>query len=186
MIPRLINLVEQFWFYDHFLKYAQFQISLDICNRWVKNCGRTNLPYGVLWKPVDPWQKTHTEQWASTGQRMDCLSRLNYSLIGPKNPAKFENDCISRSVHRLQISQPNLTILVSFSSAEYVLSNDVKNMIFLVCKVLEIRRSHLFGTRGILASVSLINKPQQLSKLLHSVTTLRLYYGMVWYGIYFP
>ena len=57
---------------------------------------------------------------------MDCLSRQNSSLIGPKNPAKFENDCISRSVHILKIPQPNLMILVSFSSAEDVLSNDVK------------------------------------------------------------
>ena len=53
------------------------------------------------------------------------LSRQNSSLIGHKYPAKFENDCISRSVHRFKITQPNLTILVSFSSAEYVLSNDV-------------------------------------------------------------
>ena len=43
--------------YDHFLKYGNFQISLDFCNRWVKNCGGTNLPYRVLWKPIDPWQQ---------------------------------------------------------------------------------------------------------------------------------
>ena len=72
--------------------------------------------------------KRNTEQWASTGQRMDCLSRQNSSLISPKNPAKFENDCISRSVHRFKIIQPDLTILVSFSSAEDVLSNDVKKI----------------------------------------------------------
>ena len=70
--------------------------------------------------------KRNTEQWASTGQRMDCWSQQNSSPIGPKNPAKFENDCISRNVHRFKITQPNLTILVSFSSAEDVLSNDVK------------------------------------------------------------
>ena len=57
---------------------------------------------------------------------MDCLSRQNSSLIGPKNPAKFESDCISRSVHRFKITQLNLTILVSISSAEDVLYNDVK------------------------------------------------------------
>ena len=73
--------------------------------------------------PLIPGNKRNTEQWASTGQRMDCLSRPNSSLIGPKNPAKFENDCISRSV---LCTQPNLTILISFSSAEDVLSNDVK------------------------------------------------------------
>ena len=81
---------------------------------------------------------------------MDCLSRQNSSLIGPKNPAKFENDCISRSVHRFKITQPNLTILVSFSFAD-VLSNDVKKKKkkFLTCSVLKIRRSAFFGTRGI-------------------------------------
>ena len=57
---------------------------------------------------------------------MDCLSQQNSSLIGPKIPAKFENDCISRSEHRFEITQPNLTILVSISSAQDVLYNDVK------------------------------------------------------------
>ena len=42
--------------------------------------------------------------------------------------------------HRIKITQPNLMILVSFSSAEDALSNDVKN-IFLVLKVLKICRS---------------------------------------------
>ena len=79
---------------------------------------------------------------------MDCLSWQNSSLIGPTNPAKFENDCISRSVHRFKITQPNLTILVSFSSAEDVLSNDVKNMTFL----LKIRHSAFFGTRSIVVA----------------------------------
>ena len=76
--------------------------------------------------PLIRGNKRNTEQWASRGQCMDFLSRQNSALIGPKNPAKFENDCISRSVHRFKITQQNLTILVSFSSAEDVLSNDVK------------------------------------------------------------
>ena len=38
------------------------------------------------------------------------------------NQAKFENDCISRNGHRIKITQPNLMILVSFSSAENALS----------------------------------------------------------------
>ena len=45
--------------------------------------------------------------------------------LGRKNQAKFENDCISRSGHRFKITQPNLMILVSFSSVEDALSNDV-------------------------------------------------------------
>ena len=80
--------------------------------------------------PLIRGNKRNTEQWASTGQRMDCLSQQNSSLIGPKNPAKFENDSISRSVHRFKITEPNLTILVSFSSAEDVLSNVKKCDIF--------------------------------------------------------
>ena len=56
---------------------------------------------------------------------MEGLSRHNFSLIGRKNPAKFENDYISRSGHRIKITQPNVMILVSFSSAEDALSNDV-------------------------------------------------------------
>ena len=53
---------------------------------------------------------------------MEALSRHNSSLIGRKNPAKFQNDCISRSGYRFKITQPNLMILVSFSSAEDAVS----------------------------------------------------------------
>ena len=52
----------------------------------------------------------NTEQWASTGRRMDCLSQQNSSLIRPKHPAKFENYRISRNGHRIEITQPNLMI----------------------------------------------------------------------------
>ena len=84
--------------------------------------------------PLIRGNKRNTEQWASNGQRMDCLSRQNSSLIGPKNPPKFEIDCISRNVHRFKITQPNLTILVSFSSAEDVLSNVFKKWNFWPAK----------------------------------------------------
>ena len=57
---------------------------------------------------------------------MEGLSLHNSSLIGRKNQGKFENDCISRNEHRIKITQPNLLILVSFSSAEDALSNGVK------------------------------------------------------------
>ena len=44
-----------------------------------------------------------------------------------KNPAKYENDRISRNGHdRIKITQPNLRILISYSSVEDALSNDVK------------------------------------------------------------
>ena len=53
---------------------------------------------------------------------MEGVSLHNSSLIGRKNQAKFENDCISRNGHRTRIIQPNLMILVSFSSTEDALS----------------------------------------------------------------
>ena len=52
----------------------------------------------------------------------------NSSLIGRKNQAKFENDCVSRNGHRIKITQPNSMILLSISSAEDALTNDVKNI----------------------------------------------------------
>ena len=68
------------------------------------------------------------DQRAYTIHRTECLSRQNPSLIRRKNPAKFENDCISRNGRRIKSTEPNLMILVSFSSAEDALSNDVKNI----------------------------------------------------------
>ena len=63
------------------------------------------------------------DQRAYTIHRTECLSRQNPSLIRRKNPAKFENDCNGR---RIKSTEPNLMIVVSFSSAKDALSNDVK------------------------------------------------------------
>ena len=57
---------------------------------------------------------------------MEGFSLHNSSLISRKNQAHFENDCISRYGNRIKIIQPNLMIVVSFSSAKDALSNDVK------------------------------------------------------------
>ena len=73
-----------------------------------------------------------TDQWASPKRCMEDFSRHNSSLIGRKNQAKLENYCIARSEHRFKITQPNLMIMVSFSSVEncfnlpkeYELKND--------------------------------------------------------------
>ena len=51
--------------------------------------------------PLIRGNKRTTKQSASTGRCMDCLSGQNSSLICPKNPAKCENDRISRNGHRL-------------------------------------------------------------------------------------
>ena len=87
------------------------------------------------------------DQRAYTIHHTECLSRQNRSLIRRKNPVKFENDCISRNGRRIKSTEPNLMILVSFSSAEDALSNDVKNIPLLECKVLKINR--FWGTPGI-------------------------------------
>ena len=54
-----------------------------------------------------------------------------YTITNPrlqdrKYQIKYENNCISRNRHRIKITQLNPVILVSFSSAEDSLSNDVK------------------------------------------------------------
>ena len=82
---------------------------------------------------------------------MEGFSRHNSLLIGRKNQAKSENNCISRSGHRFKTTQPNLMILVSFSSVEYALSNDVTNSNTfssqgIYWKILPFR---FFGTPGI-------------------------------------
>ena len=46
----------------------------------------------------------------SQKHRMEGLSCHNSPLIRPKNPAKFENDRISRNGHRIKITQPHLMI----------------------------------------------------------------------------
>ena len=53
-------------------------------------------------------------------------SQHNPSLIGRKNQAKFENDCVLTNGHRIKITQSNLMILVSFSSAGVACFEDVK------------------------------------------------------------
>ena len=36
-----------------FLQIQSFSNFAGFCDRWAKNCVRTNLPYCVLWKPID-------------------------------------------------------------------------------------------------------------------------------------
>ena len=91
------------------------------------------------------------DQRAYTIHRTECLSRQNPSLIHVrrKNPAKFENDCISRNGRRIKSTEPNLMILVSFSSAEDALSNDVKKYTTFRMQGTENPPFRFFGTPGI-------------------------------------
>ena len=68
--------------------------------------------------PLIRGNKRNTDQWASTKHCMEGFSLQNSSLVSRKNQTKFENDCISRYRHRIKFTQPNLMILVSFSSGE--------------------------------------------------------------------
>ena len=77
-------------------------------------------------------------------------SQHNPSLIGRKNQAKFENDCVLTNGHKIKITQSNLMILVSFSSAGVAWFKDVKDMAILDRRLLKIRRSAFYGTPGIL------------------------------------
>ena len=78
-------------------------------------------------------------------------SRHNSSLIGHKNQAKFENDCVLRNGQRIKITQPNSKILVAFSSAEVALYmyDDVKRYGTLDRRVLKIHHSAFYGIPGI-------------------------------------
>ena len=72
-------------------------------------------------KPIDAVSTKETRfNGIPQGIIMKGYSRHNSSLISRKNRAKFENDCISKNGHRIKTTQPNLMILVSFSSAEDV------------------------------------------------------------------
>ena len=77
--------------------------------------------------PLIRVNKRNTVQQGSTKHYVKGPSRHNSSLIGRKNQVKFENDCVLRNGHRIKITEPNSMILVSFSSVENALFNDVNN-----------------------------------------------------------
>ena len=85
---------------------------------------RIAFHYNALGNPVEPcffcWHGSmsfpKTQQWQAIP---------NIILHRSKNQAKFENDCVLTNGHRIKITQSNLMILVSFSSAEDVWFNDV-------------------------------------------------------------
>ena len=76
--------------------------------------------------PLNRVSFVDTDQWDSPKHHMKGHSRHNSSLIDRKDQVKFENDCVSRNRHRIKITQPNSMILVSFSSVEDTLFDDVK------------------------------------------------------------
>ena len=99
--------------------------------------------------PLIRGNKRTTDQWASTKHRMEGFSRHNSSLVGRKIQAKFEHYCIPRNGHRIKITQPKLMILVSLSSGEDALSNDVKISHHFSSQGTENPPFRFFGTPGI-------------------------------------
>ena len=112
--------------YAHFLKYSNFPISLDFCDRWAKNCVGEKPS---IWCFVEAHWSVFLllpringlpqNKWKSFPD-----TKLRSLVVKIKRNLKI--DCISKSRHRFKITQPNLMILVSFFSAEDALSNDVK------------------------------------------------------------
>ena len=74
-------------------------------------------------KPIDPCQQKIQRKWK---RAYEMPIPTQSTLIGRKNRAKFENDCVSRNGDRIKITEPNSMTLVSFSSAEDASFNDVK------------------------------------------------------------
>ena len=101
---------------------------LVICCWATKETRINELPQNTIWKPFS-----------------DTI--LRSSVV--KNQAKFKNECILRNGHRINITQPNLMIVVSFSSAEDVLSNDVKKCNTFSSQGTENLPFRVFGTPGI-------------------------------------
>ena len=81
--------------------------------------------YNTLGNPVEPCFFFWHGSMGFPKTTMKGHSQHNPSLIGRKNQAKFKNDRISSNGHRIKTTQPNLMILVSFSSAEDVWSKEV-------------------------------------------------------------
>ena len=80
----------------------------------------------ALWRsPLIRGNKRNTYQWASTKHHYGRFFPTQFLAHQSQISRVFENDCISRNEYRIKITQPNLMILVSFSSAEDALSNGV-------------------------------------------------------------
>ena len=143
MIPRSLNLVD-FDFMPISWNTVIFKFCLIFATDEHRIVSGKAFYNGVLGKPIPCQQKIQCKRKQAYERPFPTQSML----ISRKNQVKFKNDCISRRGHRFKITQPNLMILVSLSSPENALSNDLKNMKFLARKVLKIRRSAFLGTPG--------------------------------------
>ena len=86
---------------------------------------RESLPYGALAKPIDhPWQQ---KKHVSMGFHKTPLWKVFPYTIPRSSVAKGNLKMTAfQEMSIIKITQPNLMILVSVSSAEDALSNGVK------------------------------------------------------------
>ena len=89
---------------------------------------------------------------------MEGLSQYNSMLVCCKNQAKFENDSVSRNDHEIKISQPNSMFLVSFSSAEDALLNDVKKYDIFSLQITENQPFSILGDTRYNEAISLVRR----------------------------
>ena len=123
MIARSLNLVEQFWFYAHFLKHSHLT-NFAWFLRWMS----VDCVGNCFHMPVSAYTISFvdTDQWASSKTPYGRPVPIQFYAHPSQNQAKFENGSVSRNGHKIKITQPNSMILVSFYSAEDALFNDVK------------------------------------------------------------
>ena len=83
-----------------------------------------------------------------------------------ENEEKIENDYVLRNDNRIKTTQPISMILVSFFSEDNVLSDEIKNAIFLNIKVTKIERSAFLGHPAFVKQAYMESKKKRKKKRL--------------------
>ena len=142
-----------------FLEIQSFQIWLDFCDGWAKNCVWKSLPYGVLWKPIDPcFLCCHSDQWASTKYLMAGFSRLQFFAHRSQKSSEIWKWLYFKKMG----IESNLLNQIQWSWYHSLLRKMLclimlKNITLLARKVLKIRRSPFYGTPGIQFWISCVD-----------------------------
>ena len=95
--------------------------------------------YSVARKPIDPCKQNKERTYHAYG--------LLYTRrkIARADLTQFVKDCVSRNGRRINTTEPNQMILVSFFSEDNVLSEEIKIIIVSNVKVTKIERSAFWG-----------------------------------------
>ena len=124
---------------------SHFQISLDFCDRWAKNCRDKASIRCFEGSPLIRGNKRNMDQQASTKHRMEGFSFtiLHLSVAKIKWNLKMT---ILRNGHRIKITQTkfnDLGIIHFWGEMLYLMM--LKYITLLARKVLKIRRSAFLG-----------------------------------------